>query len=125
LSCDTCSCTTFAKRGLADARTYLTGIKPKVIANLFSLPDLLGDLLTMQARVVDECARVSPFDRLSPGRRTRLLQLAALVLLLTIGLVIRLTIAWAVIAIPMAVIVLLFLVELEEVRLHSSAITRP
>jgi hypothetical protein len=119
------SCTAFAKRGLADARTYLTGIKPKVIANFCGLPDLLGDLLTIQARVVDECARVSPFDRLSPGRRTRLLQLVAVVLLLTIGLVIRLTIAWALIAIPMAVIVLLFLVELEEARVRSSAITRP
>jgi hypothetical protein len=118
------SCKRHSARGLADAKTYLTGIRPRVIANVSSLPDLLGDLLTMQARVVAESARVSPLDRLSPSRRTSLLQLTAVVLLLTLGLVIGLTIAWALIAIPMAAIVLLFLADLEEARVRSSAITR-
>jgi hypothetical protein len=111
--------------GLAAARTYLTDIASRLISNYFNLPDVLADLLTRQARAVANCARVSPLDRLSPRWRTRLLQLAAVVLLLTLGLVIGLTIAWVLIAVPMTVIVLLFLVELEEARVGSPAIRRP
>ena len=77
--------------------------------------------MVSQARLVDGCARLAPLDRLSARRRTRLLQLAAIVSLLALGLVIGLTITWALIAIPMVVIVLLFLMEREKARVEAAA----
>jgi hypothetical protein len=97
------------------------GIRRRVTNFPSALPVLLGELLISQARLVDGCARLSPLDRLSPRRRTRLLQLAAIVSLLALGLVIGLTIMWALIAIPMVVIVLLFLMEREKVRVQTAA----
>ena len=86
-----------------------------------ALPLLLDELLISQRRLVDRCARLSPLARLSAPRRTRLLQLAAVLSLLALGLVVSQTIIWALIAIPMVVIVLLFLIELEGTRVHGAA----
>lgn len=97
------------------------GIRRKVTTFPSALPVLLDELLISQGRLVDECARLPPLDRLSACRRTRLLQLAAVISLLALGLLVSHTILWALIAIPMVVIVLLFLMELEGTRVQAAA----
>ena len=55
----------------------------------------------------------------------RVLQGVVLILLLVVGLIFASTVAWIAIAIPMTMIVLLFLREIEESRARSSTADEP
>ena len=81
------------------------------------LPGLTDRLVARQDRVVDfVAARVPRRGRLSRPGLTWVCQGASLVLLLAIGTVVESTVVWALVSIPMAVIMFLVLVSFEERR---------
>jgi hypothetical protein len=73
------------------------------------LPDWAARWLERQSRVADAIARVAPFDRIPRAWLIRLAHAAALLGLLSVGVLANSPFAWAVIAIPMTMIVVLIL----------------
>jgi hypothetical protein len=65
-------------------------------------------------------ARVSPLARVSEVWLTWLLQGTGVLLLLALGAIISSTMTWVLLAIPMTVLVLLFLAGLEGTRARST-----
>ena len=84
------------------------------------LPDWVARWLERQSRVADTVAAVGPLDRLPRTWLIRLLQAVGLVGLLALGVLADSTFAWAVIAIPMTMIVVLVLSVGERVTRASS-----
>jgi hypothetical protein len=90
------------------------------------LPDWAARWLERQSRVADAVAAVAPLDRLPRAWLIRMLQAVGLVGLLSLGVVAKSTFAWAVIAIPMTMIVVLVLSGRERMpRASSTAHARP
>ena len=90
------------------------------------VPDWAARWLEQQSRVADAVGALAPFDRVPRPWLIRLLQAASLLALLTLGVLAKSTLAWAVIAIPMTMIVVLVLSGRERMpRAASTAQTRP
>ena len=81
------------------------------VSHMADLPDWAARLSERQSRVADAVAALAPLDRLPRPWLIRLLQAVGLVGLLALGLLANSTFAWAVIAIPMTMIVVLVLEE--------------
>jgi hypothetical protein len=86
-----------------------------------ALPDLVGRVLARQSDAVATVARVRPLDRIAVERLTMVAQAVSVVLLLALGLAIDASVVWALLAIPMTLIVLLFLAEPELMPAQARA----
>ena len=91
----------FAKSGDAPPAQNLSGMA--------DLPDWAARWLERQSRVADAVGAVAPFDRLPRTWLIRVLQAMGLLGLLAIGVLASSEFAWALIAIPMTMIVVLVL----------------
>jgi len=90
------------------------------------LPDWAARWLERQSRVADAVAAVAPLDRVPRTWLIRLLQAMGLLGLLSLGVFANSAFAWAVIAIPMTMIVVLVLSGRERIPRASSTVrTRP
>jgi hypothetical protein len=73
------------------------------------LPDWAARWLERQARVADSIARVAPFDRMPRRWLISLVHAAGLIALLSVGVFANSPFVWALVAIPMTMIVVLVL----------------
>ena len=95
------------------------------VSVMADLPDWVARWLARQSRAIDAIERAPLLDRLPRAWLTRLAHAAALLGLLALGVRVNATIAWALIAIPMTVIVLLELAGWEPLRRESPTAERP
>ena len=88
-----------------------SGVAPAAenVSHMADLPGWVARWSEQQSRVADAVASVAPFDRLPRTWLIRLLQSVALFGLLALGVLAGSTFAWALIAIPMTMIVALVL----------------
>jgi len=91
------------------------------LADRLDLAGAFDRLLAQEARVSGAIARRPLLEGMSPTWPMRLLQAAAVIALMAVGVLIGQTIAWVVLAIPMTAIVLMALVGFDEHRTRSTA----
>ena len=88
------------------------------------LPDWAARWLERQSRVVDAVESVKPFDRVPRAWLIRLLHAAGLFALLSVGVVAHGSLVWALVAIPMTMIVVLGLAGRDRTPERSPAAGR-
>ena len=94
------------------------------VSHMADVPDWAARWLEQQSRLADAVAAVAPLDRVSRTWLIRLLQAVGLLGLLSLGVLANSTFAWAVIAIPMTMIVVLALSGRERIPRASSTVQR-